>query len=312
MNAPFAEMRRLHNRGPNARGLIVDADGVMLGPDCVLVARSKTGYRRIDAAVLDRLVKNTFGAGHRLERFSIVLDRITAALAAGDVVKVQLLGLEIPLSALDGAQLIRLQTASSLIKAGFDPDQARDERGRWAAEGSGETDAGGSSVEADRGQSDGGGIVPAADKIGHTPAGKERFVEAHLADARKIAEQLHVPVENILALSALESNWGDHRFAAKGNNFFGIHFPAAGSMQALDDPNVEVATFPSYAESGRSFVRTAGDFVKGKADPREFATALQNSGKFGINQDGSKVPTYVDGVAGTIRGIRSIVARRQI
>jgi hypothetical protein len=89
MNAPFDEMRRLHDRGPSARGLVVDIEGVKLGPDCVLVARSKTGYRRIDAGVLHRLVKTTFGAGHSLERFSIVLDRITAALDAGDIVKAQ-------------------------------------------------------------------------------------------------------------------------------------------------------------------------------------------------------------------------------
>jgi flagellum-specific peptidoglycan hydrolase FlgJ len=154
-----------------------------------------------------------------------------------------------------------------------------------------------------------------SDKTGHTQAEKKRFVEAHLADARKIAKELHVPVENVLALSALESDWGDHRFAAEGNNFFGIHFPAdyaTGSMPALGDPKVKVAKFPSYAESGRSFVKRYGNLVRDKADPREFAAALQNSGKFGVNQDGSKVPSYVDGVARTIRGIRSIIARRQI
>ena len=36
---------------------------------------------------------------------------------------------------------------------------------------------------------------------------------------------LGIPVENILGLSALESTWGEHRFAAQGNNYFGIHYP---------------------------------------------------------------------------------------
>jgi hypothetical protein len=110
--------------------------GVMLGPDCVLVQRTNGGYCRINAAALDKLVKTAFGDDH-LRRFSPVLDRITAALAAGDLVKAQLLGLEIPLRALDDRQLRRLRSASSLIKAGFDPDQPRDERGQWTAEGGG-------------------------------------------------------------------------------------------------------------------------------------------------------------------------------
>jgi len=33
-------MRRLHPRGRESRGVAVDADGAMLGPDCVLVRRT--------------------------------------------------------------------------------------------------------------------------------------------------------------------------------------------------------------------------------------------------------------------------------
>jgi hypothetical protein len=54
MNAPFAEMRRLYDRGPSACGRVVDADGVMLGPAWPLVERTSGGYRRINAAALVR------------------------------------------------------------------------------------------------------------------------------------------------------------------------------------------------------------------------------------------------------------------
>jgi len=300
MNSPFAEMRRLYDRDPSARGLVVDAEGVMLGPNYVLVARTNGSYRRLNAAALDRLLKVTFGNDHTLRRFSHVLDRITDALAVGDVVKAQLLGLEIPLRALDDEQLIRLQTASSLIKAGFDPDQPRDERGQWTAEGGGDVR---------------GDIEPVAGRTGHTPAEKEHFVEAHLADAQKIADELGVPVENILALSALESNWGDSSFASKGNNFFGIHCPARIALDcvpARENPKVKVATFASYANSARSFAAANRDTIEGKSDPREFAAALQNSGKFGIDpKDGSKVPAYVDGVAATIRSAEIKLAKKR-
>lgn len=47
-------------------------------------------------------------------------------------------------------------------------------------------------------------------------------------------------------------------------------------------------------------------------DPEAFAAALQNSGKFGVHDNGAKVPTYVPQVAATIRGLRAIVARRTL
>ncbi|MGC2523154.1 MAG: hypothetical protein WA417_11045, partial [Stellaceae bacterium] len=63
----------------------------------------------------------------------------------------------------------------------------------------------------------------------------------------------------------------------------------------------------------KSFVAISGSLIRGKSDPVAFATALQNSGKFGIDPDtGAKVPSYVPDVAGTIRGLRAIVARSRI
>jgi hypothetical protein len=58
----FAAMRRLHPRGPECRSVVVDVDGAMLGPDCVLVRRTPAGFRcvgpgearAIQAAVLDQ------------------------------------------------------------------------------------------------------------------------------------------------------------------------------------------------------------------------------------------------------------------
>jgi hypothetical protein len=126
----------------------------MLGPDCVLVERTNDGYRRINAAALGKLVKTAVGDDHHLQRFSLVLDRITAALAAGDLVKAQLLALEIPIGALDERQLKRPRSASNLIKAGFDPDQSRDEGGRWTAEG-----GGGSAAEANESQPEGWSVI---------------------------------------------------------------------------------------------------------------------------------------------------------
>ena len=158
-------------------------------------------------------------------------------------------------------------------------------------------------------------IRPSAAPANPIQAMKERFVDAHLADAQKAADRLGIPVENILALSALASGWGSSRFAAQGNNYFGIHYPApyaTGYMQAKRGP-AKVTIFASYADSLKSFVAVSGSLIQNKSDPEAFAAALQNSGKFGINTDtGTKMPAYVGSVAGTIRGLRAIVARRKI
>ena len=55
----FDNMRRLHPRGSLSRGVSVDADGAMLGPDCALVMRTAQGYRAIarnEANALQALV----------------------------------------------------------------------------------------------------------------------------------------------------------------------------------------------------------------------------------------------------------------
>jgi flagellum-specific peptidoglycan hydrolase FlgJ len=142
----------------------------------------------------------------------------------------------------------------------------------------------------------------------------ERFVDAHLADAQKAADQLGIPVENILGVSALESRWGTSRIATQGNNFFGINYPAPHAVGPLPTPpggTTIYSSFTSFADSLKSFVAVSGSLIQGKSDPKAFAAALQNSGKFGIYDNGGKVATYVPQVAATIRGLGSIVARRK-
>jgi hypothetical protein len=138
-------------------------------------------------------------------------------------------------------------------------------------------------------------VRPAAAQTSDVQARKERFVDAHLGDSQAAADRLGVPVENILGISAIESTWGTSRFAIEGNNYFGIHYPAPyaiGYMQAKKGP-AKVATFASYADSLKSFVAISGSLIQGKSDPQAFAATLQNSGKFGVYENGAKVPTYV-------------------
>ena len=43
----FETMQRLHPRGAANNGICVDRDGAMLGPACVLVERTLTGFHGI-------------------------------------------------------------------------------------------------------------------------------------------------------------------------------------------------------------------------------------------------------------------------
>src|SRR5260370_18735821 len=129
-------MRQLYERGPHCQGLAVDAEGVMLGPDCVLAHRLPGGgYRSASPEAIAALARTVFDDDARLRRVPIVLSGIVAALDRGDLVKAQLLVLEIPIARRDEPRLQRLGRASDLLKDGFDPNQLRDERGRWAREG---------------------------------------------------------------------------------------------------------------------------------------------------------------------------------
>ena len=130
---PLPPMRRLYERGSRCHGMGVDAEGVMLGPDCVLAQRLPDGgYRSADANALALLAFAVFDDDTRLRRLPLVVSGIVAALDRGDLVKAQLLGLEIPIDRLDEPRLQRLHRAAELLK--FDQNQLRDEYGRWARE----------------------------------------------------------------------------------------------------------------------------------------------------------------------------------
>lgn len=88
----FDNMRRLYPRGPENRGLAVDADGAMLGPDCVLVRRTAQGYRcisREEGAVLQEFL---LGEAKQPDWLFEQCRRIHQALADNQVVLAQILG----------------------------------------------------------------------------------------------------------------------------------------------------------------------------------------------------------------------------
>jgi len=221
----------------------------------------------------------------------------------------------------DGAA--RLLDADAMLKAGvsprevwakYNPDEPRDERGRWTdGDSDRETPKSVPATTSHPASAIPGIEFASAQLHAATEAEREKFTDDHLVDAEKVAKELNVPVENILGLSALESSWGRSHVATMANNYLGIHSPAPGATgYIVTAEGAKVATFASYADCLNSFVRIAGARVRNVSDPSQFASILQNARLFGIDpEDGSKVPTFVSQTAATIRGFRARIARRK-
>jgi flagellum-specific peptidoglycan hydrolase FlgJ len=320
MNA-FARSFGLVPRG--GPGLACDEEGVTLGPMSLVEAFGNPSggrsYRVRSEPEVARALRLAYGhEPQEIDRCRRSLARVAALLDAGKEVQAQIEAVLPALPEIAPDAMAKLAHAASLQKANPNwADQPRNpagsrEGGQWTSDGSAAGAEGGTN---ESGAETDVNIRPIAAPVNEVQARKERFVDEHIADAQVAADELQIPVENILAVSALESRWGNSRFAAQGHNYFGIHYPApyaTGYMKAMKGP-VKVATFASYANSLKSFVAISGALIHSKSDPEEFAAALQNSGKFGVDVGtGAKMPGYVGGVAGTIRGLRAIVARRKI
>ncbi|MBV9860435.1 MAG: hypothetical protein JO038_10085 [Alphaproteobacteria bacterium] len=76
----FDNMRRLHRRGPASRGLAVDIDGVIVGPDCVLIRRTEHGYRCITREEAAALQDFLLGGGWKADWLFEQCRRIAKAL----------------------------------------------------------------------------------------------------------------------------------------------------------------------------------------------------------------------------------------
>ena len=142
-------MRHLYGRGPDSRGPAVDADGAVLGPDCILVRRTPEGYRCADLDEIRIALAVAYGDDRHASAVFAGDCRIAEALADGEIAFAPIVGLHLPLPDLDAAGLQRAARIASLIKANFNPAQPRvpagsPEGGQWTGDGQ-STDSGGSS-----------------------------------------------------------------------------------------------------------------------------------------------------------------------
>jgi hypothetical protein len=134
------------------------------------------------------------------------------------------------------------------------------------------------------------------------------FVIKYKNDCKIIADQLDVPVENILGLAAQESQYGTGRIAKELNNYFSMHAPAPfqiGAEAPLGNSHIKVAKFSSFSQSAQSFAARYGSAVRGKKDPLVFAQALVsisfNTGK-AANGGRASFANYLADIIKAVKG----------
>lgn len=221
MTVPFAQTYRLVPRG--GAGLACDEEGVALGPmRPVEPVTDGSGGRRYrmrpkeEVALALRLAYDA--APNDIERWQRGLAKVTELLTAGETAQAGIRAVLLAFPEIGGSGMIKLSQAAELQK--YNPNYEQELRNPAGAPGAGEWTGTGA-----EGRDEEPYFQPAAAHMTDVQAKKERFVDAHLDEAEKGAAELDIPVENILGLSALESGWGASPFAAKGNNYFGIHWP---------------------------------------------------------------------------------------
>ena len=124
----FQNMRQLHSRSAANRGVCVDANGAMLGPDCVLVQRTQNGFRALGREQASVVQKYALGAAPGGDWLFYQCQRISDALNKGELALAQIYGLRIPVAELDDRTLYRLALID-IGKAGFNPDEPRIPKG---------------------------------------------------------------------------------------------------------------------------------------------------------------------------------------
>jgi hypothetical protein len=78
-------MRRLHPRGHACRGIAVDRDGAMLGPDYLLVQRTPAGFRCLSPSKARAIQTAVFATAHDPDFLFEQTHRIAEALGRGEL-----------------------------------------------------------------------------------------------------------------------------------------------------------------------------------------------------------------------------------
>ena len=138
MNSPFAHTVRLGTPGAADGDAYVTPEGFFLGDGTPLITVDLTkggGGRARPRQEIEVALFLEAAYGENLDPAALAngLDAVARALDAGDLARAAIAAVHLGLPPIDRAAVHRLAQADRLLK-GFDPNEPRDERGRWTTE----------------------------------------------------------------------------------------------------------------------------------------------------------------------------------
>ena len=136
-------MRRLLfklDQNPKGLGLRCDSGGLFLGGDALLERDRHGNFEARPASDLQKVLGRVYGDETNWENRIRSVKLVANALNKGDMARAMMTAVLMRLPDRDGA--IRIADVDGVLaKAGFNPDEPRDERGRWTNGGNGNDDA---------------------------------------------------------------------------------------------------------------------------------------------------------------------------
>jgi len=138
--APITVLKLSSKEHPE-RGLSVKIDGVYLGGSCRLIAVAKDASGRTFCTVrqkreLDVLLSAAYDYPVDATQIRNALGNVARALEERNLFKATLIATHLGWPQIpDAVSVARLIGADRLLKANFNPDEPRDERGRWTSDG---------------------------------------------------------------------------------------------------------------------------------------------------------------------------------
>jgi len=137
--------------------------------------------------------------------------------------------------------------------------------------------------------------------------GAVKFVKDHTADAKKIANNIQVPFQFVLAVSANESSYGQYPTAAAANNYFGIHSGPIPKANGSTGPYSGNPILAAWAPGTNGFLGSGNAFATmvwragaaGSNNPEAFFGTI-HKGYFGVN-----TPDYVSDMLSILDAINA-------
>ncbi len=124
-------MFKLAERRAATDGVYCGQDGVWLGPAELVGRNGAGGYRLRPAAEIEALLVSAYAAPPDATQCVARLRRAAAYLSEGNLPLAMIAAVMLRLGEIAEDRIERLARADDLLKANFNPDEPRDDRGRW-------------------------------------------------------------------------------------------------------------------------------------------------------------------------------------